>query len=234
MSSIVHKSSSRGLSTAPWLVSRHSFSFNTWYDPNRMQFGALRVLNDDLIAAGGGFPPHPHQDMEIITIPLRGAVAHEDSSGGKGVVQAGQIQIMSAGSGVVHSEYNASDSEPLELLQVWILPNASGLPPRYAEQEVGQPVAGQWQVIVAPEAGPDWLHIFQRAWVSQIYLTAGSSAEYAVHHPDNRAYVFVVSGEVESGDFVLQKRDALAVLDELQIPLHANQDAHIFVFDVPM
>lgn len=230
----IHKSAERGLTSAPWLVSRHSFSFNNWYRQDRVQFGALRVLNDDLIMGGGGFPPHSHQDMEIITIPLQGAVAHEDSSGGKGVVRAGQIQIMSAGTGVVHSEFNASETEPLELLQVWILPERQGLPPRYAECQLPEVQEGMWQELACPGAGSGALHIFQQAWVSRVRLRAGQSSSYARKREDNGVYMFVISGAVGVGEEVLHKRDAAAIEGEHLVQLQAEADADVIVFDVPL
>lgn len=229
-----HKSTERGLTTAPWLVSRHSFSFNNWYRPDRVQFGALRVLNDDLITGGGGFPPHSHQDMEIITIPLQGAVAHEDSSGGKGVVRAGQVQIMSAGTGVVHSEYNASETEPLELLQVWILPERSGLAPRYDECQLPETQDGVWQVLVSPDGQGGSLKIFQQAWVSRVRLRTDQALAYTSQRLGNGVYVFIISGAVSVGEVMLQKRDAAAIENAPEVRLTATADADVMVFDVPL
>lgn len=234
MSITLHKSSERGLTTAPWLVSRHSFSFNNWYRPDRIQFGALRVLNDDLITGGGGFPPHSHQDMEIITIPLQGAVAHEDSSGGKGVVCAGQVQVMSAGTGVVHAEYNASETEPLELLQVWILPERPGLAPRYTECQLQEVKDGEWQVLASPDGQSGSLKIFQQAWVSRVRLRTDQVFTYTSQRQGNGMYVFIISGAVRVGDAMLHKRDAAAVENVPEVQLTATADADVIVFDVPL
>lgn len=230
----IHKSTERGLTAAPWLVSRHSFSFNNWYRPDRVQFGALRVLNDDLITGGGGFPPHSHQDMEIITIPLQGAVAHEDSSGGKGVVRAGQVQIMSAGTGVVHSEHNASETESLELLQVWILPERPGLAPRYDECKLPEAQDGVWQVLVSPGGQDGSLRIFQQAWVSRGWLRTDQVLTYTPQRSENGIYLFIISGVVRVGDVVLHKRDAVAIENVSEVQLTAVADADILVFDVPL
>lgn len=230
----IHKSTERGLTSAPWLVSRHSFSFNNWYRPDRVQFGALRVLNDDLITGGGGFPPHSHQDMEIITIPLQGGVAHEDSSGGKGIVRAGQIQIMSAGTGVVHSEYNASETEPLELLQVWILPERPGLAPRYDECQLQEVKDGEWQVLASPDGQSGSLKIFQQAWVSRALLRTDQALTYTSRRPGNGMYVFIISGAVRVGDVILYKRDAVAFENVSEVQLTAMADADVIVFDVPL
>lgn len=232
MKTVLHTSASRGLTAAGWLVGRHSFSFNQWYNPERVQFGALRVLNDDLITAGQGFPPHQHEDMEIVTIPLKGAVAHEDSSGGKGTVSAGEVQIMSAGTGVTHSEFNASKTEPLELLQIWVLPEQQGLPPRYEEKKFPEIQPGAWQVLVSPSGEADSFKIFQQAWFSQAWLDTGMELSYDLHDSNLGVYVFVVEGEIEAAGHRLGRRDALGVWDAESVSIKALVESRVLIIEV--
>lgn len=235
MKTTLHKSETRGLTSAGWLVGRHSFSFNQWYHPERVQFGALRVLNDDLIMPGEGFPPHSHENMEIVTIPLKGSVAHEDSSGGRGVVAAGEVQIMSAGTGVTHSEYNASKEEPLELLQIWILPERPGLPPRYEEKKFHTAArANAWQVLVSPEGEAGSLNIFQKAWFSIADIAAGASLTYAMHNASSAVYVFVISGQAQIGSDILSRRDALGIEDAASFIVEAKELATVLAIEVPV
>lgn len=234
MQTVLHKSESRGLTAAGWLVGRHSFSFNQWYNPERVQFGALRVLNDDLITAGSGFPPHQHENMEIVTIPLKGVVAHEDSSGGKGTVSAGEVQIMSAGTGVTHSEFNASTTEALELLQIWVLPERLGLLPRYEEKKFPAIQPGAWQVLVSPSGEAESFKIFQQAWFSQIWLDAGMKQSYGMHAASHGVYVFIIDGEVEVAGQRLARRDALEVWDTELVDIHALANSRVLVIEVPL
>lgn len=234
MKTVLHTSSSRGLTAAGWLVGRHSFSFNQWYNPERVQFGALRVLNDDLITAGQGFPPHQHENMEIVTIPLKGAVAHEDSSGGKGTVSAGEVQIMSAGTGVTHSEFNASEAEPLELLQIWILPEQLGLPPRYEEKKFLVVQPGSWQLLVSPSGEVESFKIFQQAWFSQAWLDTDMELSYGMHAASHGVYVFVIDGEVEVAGQHLARRDALEVWDSNSVSINALAGSRVLVIEVPL
>lgn len=235
MKTILHKSETRGLTSAGWLVGRHSFSFNQWYHPERVQFGVLRVLNDDLIMPGEGFPPHSHRDMEIVTIPLKGAVAHEDSSGGKGTVQAGEVQIMSAGTGVTHSEYNASKENPLELLQIWILPEQQGLPPRYEEKKFDVTErTGAWQVLVSPDEEAGSLKIFQQAWFSIADIETNASLAYTLHNESSLVYLFVISGQVQVGAELLSHRDALGIEEATSFTGEAKQPATVLAIEVPV
>lgn len=234
MNTVLHTSESRGLTAAGWLVGRHSFSFNQWYNPERVQFGALRVLNDDLITAGSGFPPHQHEDMEIVTIPLKGAVAHEDSSGGKGIVSAGEVQIMSAGTGVTHSEFNASKTEPLELLQIWVLPERLGLPPRYEEKKFRAIQPGAWQVLVSPSGEAESFKIFQQAWFSQAWFKPGMELVYDMHAPHHGVYIFVIEGELEVAGHRLRRRDALGVWEVEPVSIKALAESRVLVIEVPL
>lgn len=233
MKTTFHSSQARGLTSTPWLVSRHSFSFNSWYEPSRVQFGALRVLNDDLILPGQGFPPHSHSDMEIVTIPLQGSVAHQDSTGGKGVVGVEEVQIMSAGTGVTHSEFNASKTERLELLQIWVLPEQLGLVPRYEEKKFD--IAGRkntWQVLVSPDGEAGSLKIFQQAWFSIVVLDALQKVPYTLHGAANGAYVFVIDGGVVVSEVLLARRDGLEIGDAQAFTVEANESATVLVVEV--
>ncbi|MBL8031276.1 MAG: pirin family protein [Candidatus Doudnabacteria bacterium] len=234
MQTVLHTSASRGLTAAGWLVGRHSFSFNQWYNPERVQFGALRVLNDDLITAGQGFPPHQHENMEIVTIPLKGAVAHEDSSGGKGIVSAGEVQIMSAGTGVTHSEFNASATEFLELLQIWVLPAQQGLPPRYDEQKFEPATPNTWQLLVSPDAEAGSLKIFQQAWFARVYITPDTQVVYNLHGQGQGLYVFVIEGRVDVAGQLLVRRDGLEVRDATSVEIAALADASVLIIEVPL
>jgi redox-sensitive bicupin YhaK (pirin superfamily) len=203
----IRRSPERGLTSAGWLVSRHSFSFGDYYDPENIQFGNLRVLNDDLILGGEGFPEHFHRDMEIVTIPLEGAVAHKDSTGTDGIINTGDLQIMSAGSGIYHSEYNASPTDPLYLLQIWIHPRTSNLPPRY-DQISFNPADRQnrFQTVVSPsgeeaQTVAPALLIHQDCWFSLGDFQANQETKYQLNSSQksakNSLYIFLIEGEIE-------------------------------------
>lgn len=230
---IYYPSEKRGLSATGWLVSRHSFSFNDFYDPERMWFGALRVLNHDLILQGAGFPRHSHKDMEIVTIPTFGAVAHQDSTGGEGVVSVGEVQIMSAGTGVEHSEYNASEEERLELLQIWIVPEKYDLRPRYDQRKFDFSKAlNQWQVLVTPE-GEGALKIYQNVVFKHAFLSTGSRLDLEIEEKKG-LYLYVIDGLVEIGESHLKKGDALAVTDELKLEIVSREHSHILAIETIM
>ncbi len=240
----IQKSSERGLTAWGWLVSRHSFSFGDFYDPNKMHFGALRVLNDDLIMQDTGFPPHNHENMEIITIPIFGAVQHQDSTGGNGVIHSGEVQIMSAGTGVQHSEYNASAEERLELLQIWINPEQVGLPPRYEQKSFDlMHTENKWQTLASPSQEQGSLKIFQNAWISQVILESDARVDYELHDPKNGVYVFVIEGQImitnNNGDdasknTILSKRDAVGITETESLNVIAYKKSHILAIEVPM
>lgn len=198
-----------------------------------MGFGALRVLNDDVIAPLGKFAMHGHQNFEIITIPLRGAVTHEDSLGSRGVVGAGEVQVMSAGTGIVHSEYNASATEPLELFQIWIEPSERGVAPRYAQQAFGPSASGAWQVLVSDGSVPGSLMIHQRARIARATIAAGKSLEYTLASEGNGVYLLVVSGRVRAAGATLDARDALGVSEVLSLELEAVDDAEVLAVEIP-
>lgn len=235
MQTVIHRADDRGKGDYDWLTTRYSFSFATWYEPERMGFGALRVINDDRIAPARGFGPHPHRDMEIVTIVTKGAVTHEDSMGNKGVTPAGDVQAMSAGSGVVHAEYNDSPDEELTLFQLWITTNKPGAEPRYAQKPFGltETTPGR-TLLVAPDGVPDALPIHQDAYIEYGVLSADAPLMYELRNIQNGVYVFVIEGDVQVGDETLGARDAIGITDTESITLTTTTHARVLLIEVPM
>lgn len=235
MQKVVHKSKERGVAEHGWLHSHFSFSFADWYEPTRMGFGALRVINDDIVAPASGFGMHPHRDMEIITIVNEGAVTHADSMGNQGaVVPAGDVQVMSAGTGVVHAEHNESPDVPLKLFQIWIFPKVEGVEPVYGQASFGEPLVNEIETLVAPVGEDYQLTINQDAYISRAKIEKGTSLEYEIRIPGNGVYVFAVSGEVDAEGEVLGERDALGVWDTGHVALKAISDTTLLLIEVPM
>jgi len=235
MTTIYHPASQRGHVNFGWLDSHHSFSFGNWHDREKVQFGTLRVLNDDIVKGGRGFDGHPHENMEIISIPLKGALAHKDSTGTNGIIYTGDVQLMSAGSGITHSEYNASHYDDVNFLQIWIFPRQNGGKPRH-EQKSFDPAlrAGRWQVIVSPRPEDGALRINQDARLALAKLSAGSTLEYRPVFEGNGVYIFVVEGEAEAGGEVLQRRDGLGISGADVVTVHAVSRADVMAIEVPM
>lgn len=232
--SVLHKAETRGETRASWLLGKHTFSFNRYYDPDRMNFGLLRVLNDDHIAGGGGFPTHPHENMEIVTIQLEGGLAHRDNTGGSGTIRPNEVQVMTAGTGVQHSEVNASATEASKLLQIWVFPKEMGLTPRY-DQKRFDPAKrqGRWQTLVAPN-DPEALMIHQDAVFSRGSFPSGTTARYDMHFPSNGVYAFILSGACRVNGQPLQARDGFGVWDTSHIEVEATADTEILLIEVPM
>jgi len=235
MKTIFYPAGERGHADFGWLNAHHSFSFGQWYNPEKMNFGALRVLNDDLIAGGAGFPTHPHDNMEIVTIPLSGAIAHKDSTGGNGIINAGDVQILNAGTGVRHSEYNASATETLNLLQLWVFPKQQNIKPRYEQKsfKTGDR-KNKWQVVVSPNEKDGGLWINQDAIFALTDLQAGNDIRYEKSFPNNSVYFFLIEGVVKIGDQVLEKKDALAISEADGIKISATSDAKLLCIEIPM
>jgi redox-sensitive bicupin YhaK (pirin superfamily) len=235
MKTIIHPAAERGIADHGWLKARHSFSFSSYYHPEKIQFGALRVLNDDTIAPGMGFGKHPHDNTEIITIPLSGGVKHGDSMGNEGIVKPGEVQIMSAGTGVIHSEHNASSSETLNLFQIWIMPELRNIAPRYDQKqfEVSDRL-NKFQTLVSPEKSDSTLWINQQAWLSLGKFDKASSVNYNLHIPNNGVYVMVVSGELEVAGQLLGERDAIGVSDVSVIKLKFLKETEVLMIEIPM
>lgn len=232
----IHRSADRGLSALGWLVSRFSFSFSRYWNPDRLGFGRLLVLNDDLIAPSTGFDTHHHDDMEIITIVTEGELAHKDNTGAEGLIRPGEVQIMSAGTGIEHSEHNPSSENYLKLLQIWILPEKGGLPPRY-EQKAFSPHDryNKLQQVVSPDANNGSLKIFQQAWLSLCDLDAGKEISYEIHNPNSGLFIFVIDGELQSADQQILKGDSLE-LSEISAPVKiiAKQNSQLLFIEVPL
>ena len=236
MNIIQHPASTRGGADHGWLKARHSFSFGGWHDPSRIHFGMLRVLNDDLVAPGAGFGKHPHDNMEIITIPLTGALKHQDSTGGQGVIKPGEVQVMSAGTGVFHSEMNASSSDPVTLFQIWIMPNQKNVEPRYDQRAFSEEDrVGKWQALISPmDSDDEGIKIHQDAWISRATITDGGTLEYALHRQGNGVYLMLVEGAVTIADKTMWRRDALGITDTDRIEIKATDPSDVLVIEVPM
>ena len=232
MEKILHRADKRGRGDYGWLSTRYSFSFGDWYEPARMGFGALRVLNDDTIAPASGFPMHGHRDMEIITIVTGGTLTHKDSLGNIGTVKAGEVQVMSAGSGIVHSEYNASPSEPLTLFQVWIQTEKEGSAPRYDQKSVA-PADGITPLVGSMGTGSP-LEIRQDAFIARASVDAEHPHEYRLHKKENGVYVFVINGDAEVAGERLHARDALGVSGVDSLDITADAHADILLIEVPL
>ncbi len=234
MKTVLHKANTRGHNSFGWLNSYHSFSFGHYYNPERMHFGALRVLNDDTVAPGMGFGKHPHDNMEIVSIPLSGDLHHQDSTGRNEIIRQHDVQIMSAGSGIAHSEMNANKDQPVKFLQIWVMPKELNINPRY-EQKSFKPVDRTNQIftVVAPD-NQDAVWINQDAWFSLANFEAGKNDEYFLRQMDNGVYVFVINGSVTINDTVLHERDGLGIWDIGSIKIEANTNTELLLIEVPM
>jgi redox-sensitive bicupin YhaK (pirin superfamily) len=230
---VLRRARERGHFNHGWLDTWHSFSFADYVDPRYMGFSVLRVINEDVIAPGAGFPTHPHRDMEIITYVLSGSLAHRDSMGNESVIQAGQIQKMSAGTGITHSEYNASDSEPVHLLQIWILPDRKGIAPGY--QQVDMPVvreSGKLSRIASPGGGGAEVSVFQDISLYAGKFSGGESAAYAIA-PGRQVYLHLARGEIDLNGESLEGGDGAMIEDERLLTLTGTAEAEVLLFDLP-
>lgn len=236
MKTLLHKAKERGYAKHGWLTTHHSFSFASYYDPEKMGFGALRVINDDEIAAGAGFGEHPHDNMEIITIPLTGALKHQDSMGNSAVITAGEVQVMSAGTGVEHAEYNASTTEPLTLFQIWILTDTPNVTPRYDQKRYDPALFhNTFFRVVGNMETPGVLGIHQDARISLGRFDAGKSIEYTLKSPHHGVYFLVIEGEGMIADTSLEKRDALGIWETEKVSVQAGDtEFFLLAIEVPM
>lgn len=226
----VHAANDRGYAQHGWLTSRHSFSFADYYHPDLMGFSALRVINEDIIAPGAGFGTHPHKDMEILTYVLSGTVAPRDSMGNQAQIHAGEFQIMSAGTGIRHSEYNARDDALLHLYQIWLLPTQTGLSPRYEQRRFAAPEGRQ--LVLSPDARDGSLRVFQDMTLTRWALSRGRSDALPIA-PDRRLWLQVIAGALTVNEKMLAAGDALAVWNESRIALAAHKDSEVLLFDLP-
>jgi len=235
MKTVFHPAGERGKADFGWLNSHHSFSFGHWYHPEKVHFGALRVLNDDLVRGGAGFGTHPHDNMEIISIPLSGALAHKDSTGTDGIINTGDVQIMSAGKGIQHSEYNASKTADVKFLQVWVYPKLQNITPRYEQktfEESGR--QNKWQVVVSPDAGDNAVWINQDSLFSLLNLEKGKSISYTSRFTGNGVYFFLLDGSISVADKILNTRDAVGIWEASEISIIASEDSKVLAIEIPM
>ena len=233
----LYPASTRGTADYGWLQANYSFSFSNYFDPSRIQFGALRVLNDDTIAPGMGFGKHPHDNMEIVTIPLSGGVLHEDSMGHKGTVMLGEIQVMSAGTGITHSEFNASKDEPLKLFQIWIFPNQRNVAPRYDQKTIAsllKPNTLSPIVVPREEATSDQLWIHQNASFYWGQFDQDTTYEFKISDPNKGVYLMVVDGQLETEDEILDKRDAIGLWETNSLLINIKANTSLLALEVPM
>jgi quercetin 2,3-dioxygenase len=235
MKTILYKAADRGSADYGWLKPNYYFSFSQYQHLEKVHFGALRVLNDDFIAGGGAFGTHPHDNMEIVTIPFTGALQHKDSTGGQGIIKAGDVQIMSAGTGVQHSEANASATDPVTLFQIWVFPKERNIKPRYDQRsfEMAERM-NKWETIVSPIATDNALWINQDARFSLTSLAAGKTLEYKNGFTGNGIFLVVINGMVKVGDITLSKRDALGIYEVDNFLITAAEGAELLAIEVPM
>lgn len=235
MKKTIHKAESRGHADHGWLNAHHSFSFAGYQNPKKVRFGLLRVLNDDIVQPGMGFGTHPHDNMEIITIPLKGELAHEDSTGNIEVIKRNEVQIMSAGSGLTHSEFNGSQTDLVNLLQIWVFPKEKDITPRY-EQKIFNPEDRKniFKTIVSPEKDSEALWINQDAYFSLGNLDEAKTVLYNINHKGNGLYVFVIEGEVEIDGDKLSRRDAVGLEEIESVEIKAGKNSEVLLIEVPM
>lgn len=235
MKTIVHKADTRGHFDYGWLKTFHTFSFSSYYDPNRVNFGLLRVLNDDTIEGGQGFGTHPHNDMEIVTVPLEGALAHKDSTGGEGVIYPDEIQVMSAGTGIRHSEYNHLNDGTTKLLQIWVLPDKRGHSPRYDQRFFDvEERKNKLQYIVTPEKKDDSLWLNQDSYFALTDLEKDKSINYKIHTKGNGVYLFIIEGKISVGNETLSNRDGIGIWETDEIAVTSKENSRLLFIEVPM
>lgn len=235
MKKLFHSANSRGKFDFGWLKTNHSFSFGHYFNPERVNFGMLRVLNDDFVEGGQGFGTHPHKDMEIITIPLSGALEHEDSTGGKGVLYPNEVQVMSAGKGIEHSEFNHLKDEVSNFLQIWIFPDKKNHQPRYEQKYFNEEERkNKFQLIVSPNKENGNLWINQNAFIYLAELDEGKEIVFDLHSDKNGVYLFLIFGELSVAGENLFKRDAIGIWETSSIMINAKKNSFLLLIEVPM
>ena len=237
MKTIIHKADSRGFANHGWLKSHHTFSFASYQNADRMNFGALRVLNDDVVQPNMGFGTHPHQNMEIISIPLKGALSHKDSMGNKRAIEVGEVQVMSAGTGLTHSEFNDSRTEETNFLQLWIIPEVMGVKPHYQQRKFDiSEQKNKLQTVVAPKdkLEDNALPISQQAYIYRSDLEKDNELTLYSKSSDNGFYIFLIEGEIEINNNILQSRDAIGIYETNEVLIKSNLDSNILIMEVPM
>ncbi len=237
MKTIIHKADTRGYANHGWLKSHHTFSFSGYQDAERMNFGALRVLNDDVVQPKMGFGTHPHQNMEIISIPLKGALSHKDSMGNKRAIDEGEVQVMSAGTGLTHSEFNDSKTDAVNFLQLWIIPEAMNVSPNYEQRRFDALAQkNKLQTVVAPKDKLEGnaLPISQQAYIYRSDLESGRDITLHLRNGNNGFYIFLTEGEIEVGNLTLRNRDAVGVYETDKVTIKSNENSKILIIEVPM
>lgn len=235
METTFFKANSRGKTKTDWLDSFHTFSFGDYHDPKRVHFGVLRVINDDIVAPSTGFDPHSHQNMEIITIPLEGSLFHQDHLGNRSTIQKGEVQIMSAGTGIMHSEHNPSSTENVNLFQVWIYPQEKQIMPRYGQKAfLENQRINQLQCVVSPDERGGSLWINQDAFIYLSKMDKGTKLDYKLNNPDHGVLAMLISGSAQVESQKLESRDAIGISGVKQISIHAAENAELVLFEIPM
>ena len=235
MNTVIHRADTRGHADHGWLNAKHSFSFANYYNPERVHFGVLRVLNDDTIAGGRGFGTHPHDNMEIITIPLEGALEHKDNMGNGSIINAGDVQVMSAGTGIQHSEFNANKKDDVRLFQIWLFPREKDVTPRYEQLSIkGVAKHNEFYQILSPSADDQGVWIHQDAWFNLGQFDKGLKPTYNIKKKGNGVYLMVVDGSIEINGETLNQRDAIGIWDVDEVSLTTTADARILLLEVPM
>lgn len=235
MKQIIHRADKRGAANHGWLQSYHSFSFAGYYDPTKINFGMLRVLNDDSVAPGAGFGAHPHDNMEIISIPTSGSLEHKDNMGNSTVIKTGDIQIMSAGTGVKHSEFNHSKSEPVKFFQIWVFPKTKNIKPRYGQKtfDVAER-KNKWQLVISPDEKNGSISINQDAWFSMADLDQGTELTYKLNKTGNGLYIFLIEGSIVINGETLNRRDGIGIYETEEIKLKASENTQLLLMEIPM
>lgn len=235
MKKVYHPANQRGAAHHGWLKTKHTFSFADYYDAERVGFGALKVINDDHIEGGHGISSHSHRNVEIVTIPLSGALIHEDNMGNKSTINAGDIQVMSAGTGVTHSETNANQDIPVKLLQIWLEPNKKDVSPRYQQLSLVELLnRNQFNQLLSPKADDAGVWLHQNAWFSVGEFDQDATQSYRLNNTDNGVYVFVISGSVVIDGTVLQPRDGLGITETGKFAMEVMTQAQVLVMEVPV
>lgn len=234
MKKVVDRASSRGYFDHGWLKTYHTFSFADYYNPTRVHFGALRVLNDDWVAPSQGFGAHPHKNMEVVSIPLKGKLRHGDSVANTRTITPGDVQVMSTGSGILHSEYNGSDKEPVEFLQIWVFPDRENTPPEYNNYNIrGLLKKNELALFISPD-GSTPASILQNAWFSMGKFDAGKIIDYKIHDKNMGVYIFIIEGKVEVAEEILSKRDGVGIWDVSDLKINIIEHSDLLLIEVPM
>lgn len=236
MKTVLYKAATRGHANHGWLDSWHTFSFANYYDPNRIHFGALRVLNDDTVAPGMGFGKHPHDNMEIVSIPLEGDLEHGDSMGTVAVIKQGDVQAMSAGTGIIHSEKNKNNDRQVKFLQIWVFPNQKNVQPRYDQKTFSdKDKHNKLLTVVSPiGSNDDSVQVHQDAWFHLGKLDKGTQLTYDIKKKGNGVYAFVLNGDITINDIALNRRDGLGISETDSLSITADDNAEILLMEVPM